>query len=142
MKKVLLLAVIALAGLSASAQISKKLNFGGLGTGLYLGYELPLGASPITIVPQVNTDYEFNRFIIGAKGNFYFNNIFGLNSSWDVYAGANAGWRLDNKNDNDSGFDIGAQIGGRWYWNDKWGLNAEFGGGTSVLGGLGVTMNM
>lgn len=141
MKKLLLLSAIILASVAVNAQISKKLNLGGLGTGLYVGYEIPV-ASAITLVPQASTDYDFNKFIIGLKGNYYFNQIFGLPSAWDVYAGINTGWRIDNNNSNDSGFDIGAQIGGRWYWSEKWGINAEFGGGTSVLGGVGVTMNM
>ena len=64
--------------------------------------------------------------------------MFGLPSEWDVYAGANVGWRIDN--DNDGGVNWGAQIGGRWFWSEKWGINAEFGGGSGVTGGVGVTM--
>jgi hypothetical protein len=62
-----------------------------------------------------------------------------------VYAGANVGYRLDGSDNGDhdgDGFNWGAQIGARWFWSEKWGLNAEFGGGSGVIGGLGVTMKM
>jgi len=120
------------------AQAAKHLNVGGLGTGLYASIEFPLG-STITIAPQFATDYNFDKFIISAKGNFYFDDIFGVGDAWDVYAGANVGWRLETNND---GAAWGIQIGGRWFWSDKWGINGEFGGGSGVLGGVGVTMKM
>ena len=46
-------------------------------------------------------------------------------------------------NDNSSDFDIGAQIGFRWFWNEKWGLYLEIGGGSiGGTGGLGFTMKL
>jgi hypothetical protein len=141
MKKLLLVAVIGLLSFGANGQAQKYLNLGGIGTGLYAGLEFPV-ASAITIGPAAYTDWDFNRFVLAAKGNYYFDELFGLNSSWDVYLGANAGWRIDNGNDNDDGFNWGAQIGARWFWSDRWGLNAEFGGGSGVNGGLGVTLKL
>ena len=142
MKKILL-SLVAVCFISAASygQAQKYLNFGGVGTGLYAGIEFPVG-SAITVGPAVYTDWDFNKFVIAAKGNYYFDDLFGLPSEWDVYAGANAGWRLDGSDKNDDGFNWGAQIGGRWFWSDKWGLNAEFGGGSGVNGGVGVTMKM
>ena len=138
MKKILLLIAFGFFAIAnINAQATKGLNFGGAGTGIYVGYEIPV-ASAITIVPQASTDYNFNKFIIAVKGNYYFDELFGLPDAWDVYGGANAGWRISD----DGGFHWGAQIGGRWFWSDKWGLNAEFGGGSGVTGGLGVTMKM
>lgn len=140
MKKItLFLAFVAMSSLSYG-QAAKMLNLGGLGTDLYVGYEIPL-SSAITLVPQASTDWNFNKFVLALKGNYYFDEIFGLPDAWDVYGGANFGWRIDNDN-NDSGVNWGAQVGGRWFWSDKWGLNAEFGGGSGVTGGLGVTMKM
>ncbi len=113
-------------------------NVGGLGTGLYGSIEFPV--SPvITIAPQLSTNYNFDKFVIAAKGNFYFDDIFELDGAWDVYAGLNVGWRVESAND---GAAFGAHIGARWFWSDKWGINAEFGGGSGVLGGIGVTMKM
>ncbi len=147
MKK--LLTIIALAGVMSFGsstlfgQAAKYLNIGGLGTGLYASIEFPV-SSTITIAPQFSTDYNFNKFVISGKGNFYFDEIFVVGSEWDVYAGVNFGWRLESNNDgsNNDGVSWGAQIGGRWFWSDKWGINAEFGGGSGVLGGVGVTMKM
>lgn len=135
MKKALLIMTFVAAGLYANAQAAKVLNFGGLGTGLYASIEFPVH-SAITIAPLVNTDWEFNHLVIAAKGNFYFDELIGLDSPWDFYAGANLGWRISD----DGKFNAGLQVGGRWFWSEKWGINAEFGGGTGVTGGVGVTM--
>ena len=144
MKRLLLLAAIGLLSFGVNGQAQKYLNFGGLGTGLYAGIEFPV-ASAITLGPQISCNYNFDYWVFAGKGNFYFDELFGLNGSWDVYAGINLGYRLDgtDKNDhNGDGFNFGAQIGARWFWSDRWGLNAEFGGGSGVLGGIGVTMKM
>jgi len=138
MKKILLILAIGFISIvNVKGQAIKQLNFGGAGTGIYAGLEIPLGAA-FAIVPQVSTDYNFTVFILSAKGNYYFDELFGLPDEWDVYGGANVGWRISNN----GGFHWGAQIGGRWFWNEKWGLNAEFGGGSGVTGGLGVTMKL
>lgn len=141
MRKLILVCAVLFSAIAANAQAQKYLNIGGLGTGLYGGIEFPLGGL-ITIGPQFSTDYEFNNLVFAAKGNFYFDDLFGVTSAWDVYAGANVGWRIDNDNNDNSGGNWGAQIGARWFWTDKWGLNAEFGGGSGVTGGLGVTMKL
>jgi len=125
---------------SVYGQSAKYLNFGGLGTGLYASLEFPVG-SAITVAPLVATDYELNKIIIAAKGSYYFDDIFGLNETWDAYAGVNVGWRIES-NSNDDGGNFGIHIGGRWFWTEKWGVNAEFGGGSGVLGGAGITMKM
>ena len=134
-KKLLLLLAVFTISATVYGQAEKVLNLGGIGTGLYAGLEFPVG-SAITIGPAAYTDWEFDKFVIAAKGNFYFDNLFGLPPEWDVYAGANAGWKISD----DGKFNWGAQIGGRWFWNEKWGINAEFGGGSGVNGGVGVTM--
>lgn len=135
-KKLLLLIAVFAITASVYGQAEKVLNLGGLGTGLYAGVEFPVG-SAITVGPAAYTDWNFDKFVIAAKGNYYFDDLFGLPAEWDVYLGANVGYRIDKDND---GFNWGAQIGGRWFWSDKWGLNAEFGGGSGVNGGIGVTM--
>ncbi len=144
MKKIIIasIALISLTfySMNTNAQASKQLNFGGIGTGIYAGLELPV-SSEISVQPYAETDWNFNRFIIGAKGNYYFDDLLELDQSWDVYGGVNVGWRIDDDND-DNGANWGLQVGGRWFWNEKWGINAEFGGGSSVLGGVGVTMKL
>ncbi len=142
MKKVL--TIIALAGVlflesnSASAQAQKYLNIGGAGTGFYGSIEFPV-SSAITLAPLFSTDYNFNSLVFAGKGNYYLDNVFDLDSAWDIYAGVNLGWRLETGND---GFNWGLQVGARWFWSDKWGINGEVGGGSGVLGGVGLTMKM
>ena len=43
-----------------------------------------------------------------------------------------------------SDFGFGLQVGGRWFWNDKWGVFLEAGGGNldGAGGFVGVTMKM
>jgi hypothetical protein len=138
MKKIILmLAFVAIASFSFG-QAQKYLNIGGAGTGLYASIEFPV-SSVISIAPQVSTDYSFNTIVIAGKANYYLDDVFGVTEPWDVYAGVNLGWRLETGND---GFNWGIHIGGRWFWSDKWGINAEIGGGSGVLGGVGVTMKM
>jgi len=144
MKKLFLSAIIVFTALSAHGQAQKYLNLGGVGTGLYAGLEFPVG-SKITVGPSVYTDWDFNKWVIAGKGNYYLDDAFGLGSQWDVYVGANLGYRLeeiDNNGDGGDGFNWGAQVGGRWFWTEKWGINAEFGGGSGVTGGVGITKRM
>lgn len=122
----------------AEAQAAKQLNIGIVG----VSYELPV-SSAITIAPAAFTNLDFSYLTLGAKANYYFDDLFELNSSWDVYGGANAGFGLGLGNDNDSDFSIGAQVGGRWFWSDTWGVYVEVGGGSlGGNGGVGVTMKM
>lgn len=138
MKKItLMIAFVAVSTLSFG-QAQKYLNIGGVGTGLYASIEFPV-SSVITIAPQVSTDYNFNALVLAGKGNFYLDDVFELTDPWDVYAGVNLGWRVETGND---GFNWGIHVGARWFWSDKWGVNLEVGGGSGVLGGVGVTMKM
>lgn len=135
LKRLILLAALFISAVSVSAQAQKVFNFGGVGTGLYGNIEFPVAKS-ITVGPGVFTDWNFNDFVIAAKGSYYFDILFDLPPEWNVYLGGNVGWRLGD----DNGANWGAHIGGRWFWNEKWGINAEFGGGSGVNGGVGVTL--
>lgn len=144
MKKSILLFVITLFinSVSLFGQARKELNFGIIGA----NYEIPVHKN-ITIAPGLGTNFDLDWLNIGVKGNYYFDNLFGIsNTSWDVYGGANAGYSVymgDNKNDkSDIGF--GLQVGGRWFWNDKWGLYLEIGGGnvSGLSPGLGLTVKL
>ena len=139
MKKItLLLAFVAIAGMSYG-QAKKQLNLGLIG----VSFEIPV-SSAITIAPAAYTNFDLNHLTLGVKGNFYFDELFGLPDPWDVYAGANVGFgiALNNDNGNASDLDLGLQVGGRWFWSDKWGLYVEIGGGKLGGGayGIGVTM--
>ena len=118
------------------AQAHKQLNIGFVG----VNYEIPI-ATDITIAPAVGTDFNFNHLSLGVKANYYFDTLFGLTEPWDVYGGVNVGYGI-GLNDNADGFALALQVGGRWFWNDKWGVYAEAGGGNldGAGGGIGVTM--
>jgi len=145
MKKITLLFLLFVGITTASfGQAQKQLNFGLVG----LSYEIPV-ASSFAIAPTAFTDFNFNWLTLGVKGNYYFDELFGLPSQWDVYGGVNAGFGMwiGNGDTYDNGLHLGLQVGGRWFWNDRWGIYLELGGGSvggeaNGLGGLGVTMKL
>ena len=82
-----------------SSQAIKQLNFGFVG----ISYEIPL-AKNISIAPFAGTDFDIDWITLGAKGNFYFDNLLNLPAAWDVYGGASAGFAIllkDEINKND-----------------------------------------
>jgi hypothetical protein len=122
-------------------QARSELNFGLIG----VNYEIPVHED-ITIAPGASTNFDLDWLTLNVKANYYFDNLFELtDESWDVYGGAGAGYAIYNGNDNkDNGFDIGLHVGGRWFWNDKWGVYLELGGGSTqgATGGLGLTVKL
>jgi len=143
MKKLILLFVFALicSASSVFGQARKELNFGLIG----VNYEIPV-STDITIAPSAGTNFDLDWLTLGIRANYYFDNLFELNNdAWDVYGGAGAGYSIYNGNGNKSSdLDIGLHVGGRWFWNDKWGVYLEFGGGSTqgASGGLGVTVKL
>lgn len=139
MKKLfILLIILGLFSTISFAQARTQLNFGIIG----VNYEIPMAAD-MTIAPAAGSNLNLDYLTAGVKVNYYLDKIIGLPSAWDVYAGANAGYAFgfDNK-END--FDFGLQVGGRWFWNPKWGVYVELGGGNVTKGsaGLGLTMKL
>lgn len=145
MKKITLLFVFALCLNFASSygQARQELNFGLIG----INYEIPVHKD-ITIAPGIGTNFDLDWINIGVKGNYYFDNVFGISDdAWDVYGGVNAGYSIyngDDDFDNDSDINLGLQIGGRWFWNDKWGVYVELAGGnvSGMSPGIGITMKL
>ncbi len=140
MKKITLLLILVIGLFTidfAYSQATQKLNFGLVGA----SYDIPV-AKDVSIAPFAGTNLNFDWLTIGVKGDYYFDNLIGLYEPWDFYAGANAGYGLWIGYGNDSNnFDLGLQVGGRWFWNEKWGLYLEFGGGTlGGSAGLGLSV--
>jgi outer membrane immunogenic protein len=92
--------------------------------------------------------YTSNVFGIAGNGNYHFNTVLEIPKRWDFYAGITLGyfsWSLpsDYPGNNSSGFGLGAQIGGRYFFNKQFGLNLEFGGGSAFSGGkIGITYTL
>jgi hypothetical protein len=81
----------------------------------------------------------------GVKGNYHFNKILKLNNDKvDLSAGASIGyWSVGNSGISSSFGNtvfFGIQIGGRYYFSDKIGAFAEFGGGNLSGGLVGITI--
>lgn len=89
--------------------------------------------------------YTSNVFGIAGNGNYHFNTVLEIPKRWDFYAGITLGyysWSLpaDYPGNNSSGFGVGAQIGGRYFFKKNFGLNLEFGGGSAFSGAkIGIT---
>ena len=160
MKRIFLVIVISgLIALNSSAQESPlangqtQLNFGvgfsSWGLPVYAG--LDFGVHPdISVGGELsyrnfsdhwgNVKYHHSITGISGNGNYHFNRVLNIPSNWDFYAGLNLGfyiWSSDSGygGSGSSGLGLGAQVGGRYYWNDKWGVNLEFGGGNAFGGG-------
>ena len=138
MKKTILIIVAMFAMNLVFSQANKQLNFGLIG----LSYDIPV-ATDIAIAPVVRTDFNINYLVVGVKGDYYFDNLVGLPEAFDVYGGVNAGYAIAMNSSVSHSFGIGLELGGRWFWNDKWGLYLELGGGNvGATGGLGITMKL
>ncbi len=141
MKKITLLLLL-LVGITTTSfgQAQSQLNIGLVG----VSYEIPV-TPDITIAPTAFTDFDFDYMTLGVKANYYFDELLDLPSEWDIYGGANLGYGIymgDGVESSD--FDLGLQVGGRWFWSDKWGVYLEIGGGKlgGAAYGIGVTMKM
>jgi hypothetical protein len=98
----------------------------------------------VTIALGASIDFNLDWLTLNVKANYCFDNLLELtDESWDVYVGA--GYAIYNGNSNkESNFDIGLHVGGRWFWNDKWGIYLELGGGGTqgATGGLGLIVKL
>lgn len=163
MKKLLLTIIIFLlevASANAQAPLEEgklQINAGfgstGWGTPVYVGLDYGLGNN-FTLGGEISYRnykyYSFSSTIIGfqGNGNYHFNEILNIPSEWDFYAGLSLNyynWSYDDDLGNnyfvdDTNFGIGAQIGGRYFFNDKFAINVEGGGGNATSGGkIGIT---
>ena len=151
MKKILTLAALLLFSISIFAQrngvapLGKgdlQLNFG---TG-FSNYGLPVYVSldiavhkDVTLTPEVHVKFDDDvRGGVLFKADYHWNYLIGIPSNWDFYAGARLG--LDFGGDVEP--DFGIQVGGRWYWSEKWGMNLELGGGTGYGATFGLSMKL
>ncbi len=132
-------------------QLNIGLGTSGWGTPVYAGLDYGLGNN-ITVGAEASyVSYKYVGFtstIIGiqANGNYHFNEILNTPSEWDFYAGLSGNyyvWNIDNGGVDvidDTPFGIGAQIGARYFFNNKFGVNIEGGGGNATSGGkIGIT---
>jgi hypothetical protein len=139
------------------SQINAGIGLSSWGVPVYIG--LDYGVHPdITVGGELSYrsygenfgSNHYNSSVIGisGNGNYHFNRILEIPKNWDFYAGLNLGFYIWNSPDNyagshSSGLGLGGQIGGRYFFTDKIGLNLEFGGGNAFSGGkLGLTFKL
>lgn len=139
------------------AQLNAGVGLSSWGIPVYLGFDFGVHRD-ITIGAEASfrsydnryEDYRYNHSILGISGNinYHFNSLLNIPSNWDFYAGLNLGFYHWNSPDNYhgrqfSGLGLGAQIGGRYYFSDRFGVNLEFGGGNAFSGGkIGISMKL
>lgn len=85
-------------------------------------------------------NYGHSIIGISGNGNYHFNSILHIPKKYDFYAGLNIGFYLwsspaDYDGSHKSGVGLGAQIGGRYYFTNKVGINLELGSGNAFSGG-------
>lgn len=138
-------------------QMNAGVGFSSWGLPIYVGFDygvhqdVTLGGE--VSFQQYDEDYrhhDYDHSIIGISGNanYHFNNILEIPSNWDFYAGLGLGFYIwnspsDYHGSNSSGLGISGQIGGRYYFNQKFGVNLEFGGGNAFSGGkFGISVRL
>jgi hypothetical protein len=164
MKKLSIVLVIfslSLINLSAQAplgkggrQLNAGLGFSGWGVPIYCGVDF--GVHPdITVGFEgtirsysgywKNSPYTYTTVGLSGNGNYHFNKVLEIPSNWDFYAGLNLGFYFGSASTAYGGtgvspLGLGLQVGGRYFFNKKFGLNLEFGGGNEFSGGkFGIT---
>jgi outer membrane immunogenic protein len=139
------------------SQLNAGIGLSSWGVPVYIGFDH--GVHPdITVGGELSyrsyqddynyKDYDHSVYGISANGNYHFNHALKIPKKWDFYAGLNLGfyiWESPNEyhGSHTSELGIGAQVGGRYYFNNKVGLNLEFGGGNAFSGGkLGLSFRL
>ena len=135
-------------------QVNAGIGFSGWGVPIYAGMDFGVyqditvgfeGSLRFYNDRYAGDNYNHTIFGFSGNGNYHFNRLLEVPSNWDVYAGLNLGfyiWSSPNgyKGDGGSGLGLGAQVGGRYFFKNNFGLNLEFGGGNAFSGGkFGIT---
>jgi len=166
MKKLIILSALILAGhmtfaqyalSKGQAQFNAGLGFSSWGIPVYAGIDAGVhkdisvgGELSYRSYHDRHNEHRYDHGILGlsGNGNYHFNSLLNIPKQWDFYAGLNVGLYFWNSDDDypgnrNSGLALGAQIGGRYYFTERFGLNLEVGGANSLSGGkFGVTITL
>jgi outer membrane immunogenic protein len=138
-----------------TTQLNAGIGLSSWGVPVYVGLDFGVGKD-ISLGGEISfrsyhedwLDNRYNHSVIGISGNanYHFNRILKIPSNWDFYLGLNVGfysWRSPNDypGHHTSGVGLGAQIGGRYYFTDRFGINLEAGGGNAFSEGkFGISL--
>jgi outer membrane immunogenic protein len=94
-----------------------------------------------------NSNYNLLGLGFLINGNYHFNSLLEIPKEFDFYAGLSFGFFLWNHPNGyngtyNNGPGFAGQVGGRYYFNNRWALNLELGGGTSTGGKFGITYKL
>ena len=144
---------------NGEAQLNAGVGLSGWGVPVYVGLDFGVGNN-WTLGGQLSfqtddNDYHGNHYHdsaigIGFNGNYHFNSLLNIPSKFDFYGGASLTYYIwdyddydhDSHPDNTS-LGLGLQVGGRYFFNKKVGINLELGGNTGTSGAkLGLTFKL
>jgi hypothetical protein len=143
MKKIFIAIVLAFLLIAGGNEIKAQENYNALNMTINLGtsslfnvnYEFTV-YDQVTVAPVVLIDFDGN-FGVGARGAYYFDELFFLNGDWDVWAGVDLGYRFGVDD-----FGYGFVMGGEWHFTETWGFTLELNGGNLATGiGAGVAVH-
>ncbi len=142
---------------NGQSQFNAGVGFSSWGVPVYIGLDYGVHRN-VTLGGEVSfqsyqdkyNDNKYDHSIIGisGNGNYHFNNVLDIPSNWDFYAGLGIGFYIWNSPDeydgsHTSGLGVSGQLGGRYYFSEKFGVNLEFGGGNVISGGkFGITLKL
>ncbi len=168
MKKIILLVLLVAGWNLASAQyalpkgkaqFNAGLGFSSWGVPVYAGFDVGVHRD-ISVGGEFsfrsynrrynNGNARYHHSIVGlsGNGNYHFNSVLNMPTNWDFYAGLNLGFYVRNSDDDypgneGSGLALGAQVGGRYYFTERFGINLEFGSASAFSGGkFGITLKL
>ncbi len=156
------LASVAQAPLEKGAmQINTGIGLSSWGLPVYGGLEYGIGNN-ISVGGELSyrsksESYGYGKWktsytSISGLANYHFNEVLNIPSEFDFYAGLSLGYSIFNSKydgnelghysgSGSSGLYLNAQVGGRYFFSDKIGVNLELGGGNVFSGGkVGVTI--
>ncbi|CEN45687.1 Uncharacterised protein [Capnocytophaga canimorsus] len=118
-------------------------NSGGFGLPVYAGVDygihndVTLGAVASYVSYKV-IDTRATWMSVGVNVNYHFNTLLNIPNNWDVYAGGTLAY--NQFSEILSGVGFWGQLGARYYFTNRFGINLEFGGGDITTGGkIGIS---
>ncbi len=132
-------------------QLNAGIGFSNWGVPVYAGVDygihddITIGGE-LSFRKKTNNNINYTSFAIIANGNYHFNRILDIPSEFDLYAGLSIGyfnWSADNvtgpSNDYKSGLNSYIQVGGRYFFDERWGTCLELGLGSANGLSFGIT---